>query len=94
MKIITTQEQSLRRKAREAKANAGCDICPCCGESKESWEYLGDNILNKGIVRGVQRTVEVKTKVALLRWFSSAKTKTVNSYWCQTCGAEWESDPF
>ena len=34
MRIIKTFNDIIKEKAARTRANKGCDICPCCGNSK------------------------------------------------------------
>lgn len=80
MKII--KQSKKERKDIIVKANEGCDVCPCCGESKKYIEYLRQGIVNKGISKLPRN----------FRKYSLFKTEVADHYECKTCGAEWRSE--
>lgn len=41
MKITRDSRKVDKRKLAKAEANKGCDICPCCGETKSIFDYIG-----------------------------------------------------
>lgn len=85
MKITKTSDKALSLKNAREIANIGCNKCPCCGETKSHADYLFEDI-NKGIIRGLQKTwVEGLFKM---------KNMKCDFYHCLTCGAEWESEPY
>lgn len=79
MKITRDPRQVDKRQIAKAEANKGCNICPFCGESKSMFDYVGQGIMNKGIVCG-------------LYTYNDWNGKRKDNYQCRTCGAEWESD--
>lgn len=84
MKIIKTHSDANKFISAKAKANEGCLICPCCGESKFTTEYSMSE--NKGILAGLQRS--------WVEGLFHMKNMCCDVYHCYTCGAEWESDPY
>lgn len=85
MRITRTKEAVAAETSRRAKANAGCEKCPCCGEERDHFEMIGAGEPDKGV-----------DKMQLTRyagWFS-LHVAHVDWYQCYTCGAEWESDPY
>lgn len=88
MKIIRTNKEELAFNSARAIANIGCNICPCCGETKSLTEYLKEGVYNKGISGGIYES-----------WFETRlfrKSRHMRSdhYTCNTCGAQWKSDPY
>lgn len=67
-------------------ANAGCYLCPCCGERKSSKEYLKEEINDKGLIK---LSPVIKPKSIFLD-----NLYKIDRYMCKTCGAEWESEPY
>lgn len=47
MKITRTSQAALSAQQRSQLANAGCKVCPCCGETKSEMEYFKEGIYNK-----------------------------------------------
>jgi len=86
MKITKTGDLVTRLKEEERKANAGCSVCPCCGESKSDWDYITEGISGKGVMLYAERT--------WAKGLIFIKHMKCNYYSCLTCGAEWESDPY
>lgn len=86
MKITKTADEVKLSRARIKSANAGCDVCPCCGETKSSMEHFRSGELSKGIVSGLSRT--------WVTGFFKIKHMKCDCYMCLTCGAKWESDPY
>lgn len=41
MKITRDSRKADKRQLTKAEANKGCDICPCCGETKSIFDYIG-----------------------------------------------------
>ena len=86
MKITKTADQSFIMDSNRIKANSGCRICPCCGESKSHIDYLKKGVLNKGVSSGLHKT-----------WAEGVfrmRNMKVDCYQCHSCGAEWESEPY
>ena len=86
MKITKTSEKIAQLNANKMLANIGCKVCPCCGETENALEYISEGIYNKGIFSGVTRT--------FTKGIIKLKVMEVDCYKCETCGAEWESDPY
>lgn len=53
MKITRTSQAALSAQQRSQLANAGCKVCPCCGETKSEMEYFKEGIYNKGVFGGL-----------------------------------------
>lgn len=87
MKIVKTSKEARQEKMGREAANAGCTICPCCGEKKSWWHYMRKGKPNKGVSsHGIVR-----------RWSQGVfrpRMMQCDVYYCNTCGAEWESDPY
>ena len=45
MKITRSAEVFADQQARKRIANAGCQKCPCCGETKTGLEYLREGYM-------------------------------------------------
>ena len=86
MKITRTNKDDMRSTIRREKANQGCDICPCCGESKTYFDYLEEHVEGKGIIDDSRK---VFTKGLFKK-----KIMQIDCYTCHSCGAEWQSDPY
>ena len=87
MKITKTPEQIKREQAIRDKANEGCHVCPCCGESKTDIEYaMNEHRYDKGI--------SVSTAEEWEERFFNLRVHKIDQYRCKTCGAEWESEPY
>lgn len=82
MRITKTSEQASAKINMRKKANKGCDVCPCCGENMPTTYYGPFEF--KGILTGPQKRGN--------GFFSSLMV--CDLYFCKTCGAEWESDPY
>lgn len=87
MKITRNSDMFASQQARRNFANAGCQKCPCCGETKTSSEYLREGVYNKGIVGGMI------CKTWAEGWFRTRYMR-VDCYSCETCGAQWESEAY
>lgn len=86
MKIIKTAAQSAIIGHSRNKANIGCNVCPCCGESKSNMVYIRNGLLNKGISSGISKS--------WVEGFFHPRHIKVDCYKCYSCGAEWESEPY
>lgn len=87
MRITKSSRDAASLAVSSAVANAGCNKCPCCGETKSLSDYMNEGIWNKGVSgRGIERTwVE-----GLFRM----RNMKCDCYKCYSCGAEWESEPY
>lgn len=72
-------------KAAKEKANAGCNICPCCGESSRMYVEFA----NKPHVRGIAHN-----SCDYYRGFFKQRHYVIDKYHCYSCGAEFESDVY
>ena len=86
MKITRSGEKAEFFRQNKAKANAGCNVCPCCGETKSVMEYFSYGITNSGISSGTHK--------CWCEGFFRIKHMKVDCYSCKTCGAKWESEPY
>lgn len=87
MKITKTAAQVKCAETNKTIANVGCNICPCCGETKSTLEYNKEDIFShKGIASGTYKS----WCAGLFR----TKRYRIDCYHCYTCGAEWESEPY
>lgn len=88
MKITRTADDVQARNERRRKANEGCGVCPCCGETKNHFYYKCRNIWDR---RGIDYGLTAK------RWTKGIFIKRhmrIDVYHCGTCGADWESNPY
>lgn len=87
MKITRTSAQVANLNKSKQIANIGCNVCPCCGETKSHWDYCRKGIYNKGLSMGgiVKNWCEGIFKIRYMQ---------VDCYSCHTCGATWESEPY
>jgi hypothetical protein len=87
MKITRSNYDALNDAQRKKLANVGCDVCPCCGETKNFLEYFKEGILNKGLSEALtcRNYAEGSFKFRYMQ---------VDCYSCYTCGARWESEPY
>ena len=86
MKITKWSNEVNISNEKRIIANIGCNICPCCGEVKDTFYYIKQGILNKGIFSGIQKS--------WIEGFFKMRHMKADCYYCETCGAEWESDPY
>lgn len=86
MRITKTSDEASYLKNVGLIANIGCHKCPCCGEARDSIEYVLKGILNMGIARGLQKT--------WAEGFWGTRSMKCDCYSCRTCGAQWESEPY
>lgn len=86
MKIVKTAKKHKGYNLQKQKANEGCMICPCCGETKTVDYYINKGKGIKGISGGIYSTQT--------SGLFNTKVLRVDHYVCNTCGAEWESEPY
>lgn len=86
MKITKTAEKVQAFEKAKMKANAGCEVCPCCGETQSVGYYISKGFLHRGISSGLCKT--------WVKGIFKIKNMHVDCYRCYTCGAEWESEPY
>lgn len=87
MKITKSSKEVALYEAIKNVANAGCNVCPCCGETKTCRDYIMNGIFNKGIIAGFHSKTWVKG-------FFHMRNMRCDCYKCYSCGAEWESEPY
>lgn len=87
MRSLYTRSMFSITEAKKAKANAGCKMCPCCGETKTDFEYIKEGIFNRGVSVGLISKTWVE---GIFRM----KGMKCDCYKCYSCGAEWESEPY
>lgn len=90
MKIVRTAQAVKDFKQRKINANKGCNVCPCCGESRRWVDCRNNGLLNQGIFHGYGYTKYVSYGFLGLK----SKLMHIDTYTCETCGAKWESDPY
>lgn len=83
MKITRTSREYKSKRQLKEEALRGCDVCPCCGETKKYLDYLKDDVMGYGILQSLSR-----------HWYKDGKQYTVDCFSCETCGAAWESEPY
>lgn len=90
MKITKSSNEASRLNALKETANAGCLVCPCCGEKKSHVQYMKEEgvFTHKGVSGGIYRSW------AAGGFFKKIKNMRVDCYQCYTCGAQWESEPY
>lgn len=87
MKVTRTPQDYGDCMTRKAIANRGCNVCPCCGETKNKMDYIAEGIFDKGIRSGL---ICKHWAQGILR----TKYMQIDCYSCDTCGAAWESEPY
>lgn len=87
MRITKTAERVSELKHAERIVNIGCNKCPCCGETKQHWDYFRKGIYDKGLS-------SVGTCKTWVDGLFRMKHMKCDCYKCYTCGAEWESEPY
>ena len=87
MKITKSSEVTSSFTAMKATANIGCNVCPCCGETKSWFQYMEeDGVCNKGVSGGLAKSwIEGVFRLRCMK---------CDCYKCYSCGAEWESEPY
>lgn len=86
MRITKTSDRFSALENAKRIANAGCNKCPCCGETKSSLSYFTVGEIHKGILSGLSKT--------WAEGLFKMKDMKCDCYKCLTCGAEWESEPY
>lgn len=84
MKIVKLLDEYDMKKYYEEKAKRKCDVCPCCGN-----EYDLPSSKELGIKGIIPMAVRYETK-----GFFKTKVYEISCYWCNECGARWESEPY
>ena len=84
MRITKTATHSAMQKTAKEIANLGCSIC---GETKTMIVYFNEGVLNRGVFGGLVCKTWAQ---GLFR----TKHMQVDCYSCETCGAQWESEPY
>lgn len=87
MKITQTGDRAALVKKYKEKANTGRSVCPNCGEKESLLSYLDKRILNKGVSSGF-------ISKSWATGFFKTKYMQIDCYKCNTCGCEWESEPY
>ena len=94
MKITKLPYTQDEKKIAKSKALEGCNVCPCCGETKR---YHFSQL----VIKSIQNNTPIKYEgIEYLgehthgSIFSIFKRLVVSYYKCRTCGAEWESEPY
>lgn len=82
MKITKIPDEYDMKKYYEEKAKRGCEVCPCCGNEYDLPFFKESS--KKGIIPMAVRYVT--------KGFFRMKTYAISCYWCNECGARWESD--
>ena len=95
MKITKLPDSQDEKKIEKAKALEGCDVCPCCGETREylSVKELFNSIRND-IPYNKYKGIECLGEFLHGSVFTLMKRMFTTHYKCHTCGAEWESEPY
>ena len=86
MKITKHADRVKYLKEVKEKANEGCNVCPCCGETRTFWECCKTPGKSQGVSYGYC--------VTWVTLFPRCKAWRKDCYSCDTCGAEWESDKY
>lgn len=87
MKVTRSSQAALSAQQRRQLANAGCEVCPCCGETRNFLEYFNEGILNKGL-SGPMTCKHWAEGLFRTRYLQA------DCYSCYTCGARWESEAY
>ena len=84
MKITKLPDKYDMNKYYEEQAKRGCDVCPYCGNEYNSSFFKECG--KKGIIPMASKYIT--------KGFFRMKTYKISYYWCNECGAKWESDPY
>lgn len=89
---ITKRTYPEQLEQRKLAANVGCDVCPCCGETKTTLYYITTKpafASTKGIVENFRleygRAPLFSRRVPVYR---------IDTYYCFSCGCRWESEKY
>ena len=87
---ITKRTNPELEKQRKEDANAGCDVCPYCGETKTTLYYIRTKLdFTKGIIENFRlesgRAPLFSRRVPVYR---------IDTYYCFSCGCRWESEKY
>ena len=86
MKITKTNKDANNSKIRKEIANQGCNKCPCCGETRSFYEAMEKGGKFQGILNATCKNY--------CKGIFKMKYMQIDCYKCETCGAEWESEPY
>ena len=91
MRILKDSRVENDYEKRRKEANIDCDICPCCGETRRAqFGSRGNETINDdGKLYGISQR-----KIKFISGFFKIKYMEKDNYFCHTCGAQWESDPY
>ncbi len=87
MKITRTKEQIDAAEHRRKIANKGCDVCPCCGETKTRSDYITEQ---HQYFKGIKSLLPIRKEMGFIK----IRYIHIDRYKCLTCGAEWQSEPY
>lgn len=94
MKITKTDKEVSNSNLRKSIANQGCDVCPCCGETKTCEDYTDEEGVMSFLLNGYPKGISYFTCKNYCKGFFKMKYMQIDCYVCYTCGAEWESEPY
>ena len=94
MKITKTDKEVSNSELRKSIANQGCNICPCCGETKTTYDYMDEEGIPKFLLGGLSKGIDSTFCKNYCKGFFNMKYMQIDCYKCYTCGAEWESEPY
>lgn len=89
---ITKRTYPEQLEQRKLAANVGCDVCPCCGETKSTVYYYFNQHDPKSPVKGIYET---HSETWRSKFLSTKKyLYRTDKYTCYTCGCKWESEEY